>query len=412
MKLSKNPEVKRLLMIFAGIFILFIAIAMLMIYTSTWYYNKSVQYNNAAILGAIVEKYPDAETEIINQITSIDTGTAEIGQAILSKYGVDDENQLFLELDIVRRSLKVNLTLFLLLTILISSAFILLFIVFLKKLYSRITEVTKYAMNIQEGNYTLDIRDNCEGDISILKNEIYRITTMLKEQAESLEMDKVALANSIADISHQLKTPMTSMNMLNDLLANNPTEEMKIEFLNRIRSQLTRMEWLVVSLLKLSKLDAGTVIMKKDSINVKKLVEKALEAVSIPLDIKMQLVEVKGDGDLNIVGDFNWLCEAIINILKNSIEHTPENGLIQIEFEENPIYTIISISDNGAGIANEDIPYIFNRFYRGKNAREESVGIGLAMANTIIEKQGGNINVVSQQGKGTEFSIKFYKSVF
>jgi signal transduction histidine kinase len=178
-----------------------------------------------------------------------------------------------------------------------------------------------------------------------------------------------------------------------------------------MRSQLKRVEWLVTSLLKLSKLDAGTVTMKREEVYVHTLVEKALESLSIPLDIKMLQLDVEGEKNVKFCGDFNWSCEALINILKNCIEHTPEKGQLRISFDENPLYTVITVKDSGPGIAPEDLPYIFNRFYKGKNAAEDQVGIGLAMAQAIVAKQGGDITVTSENNRGSEFTIKFYRNI-
>ncbi|WP_207706866.1 sensor histidine kinase [Alkaliphilus pronyensis] len=409
MSIYKNSEVKVLSAILFIALIISIGLSIIVYYSSIEYFNSTVRKNNAAILGAIVEKYPESETDIINEMVNLNYSNVAKGEAILASYGLE-EDEIFQEITILKGNSNNNLFLIILLTLIIYTTLTIIFFVFVKKLFIRVNEVTDYVKSIQGGNYNLDIRDNYEGDISILKNEIYKITTMLKEQTEKLKLDKISLANSLADISHQLKTPMTSMYVLNDLLSNNPDDDVKIKFHNKIRNQLKRMEWLITSLLKISKIDAGTVTMKREEVNVKALIDKSLEVVSIPLDIKMQTVEIEGIDRCRFIGDFNWSCEAVINILKNCIEHTDENGIIKIFFEENPIYTSIIISDNGKGIAKDDIPYIFNRFYRGKNAREESVGIGLAMAKAIIDGQGGDITVESQIGKGTQFIIKFFKA--
>ncbi|KAB3528894.1 HAMP domain-containing histidine kinase [Alkaliphilus serpentinus] len=369
-----------------------------------------INRNNAAIVGFLVEEYPGAEAEIAKGILEIDNSKVQKGKGILQKYDLTSQD-LLLEKTITIDIFKMNILLFIFIATIISTSFLILFYLFLKGHYRKIEEVTKYAQNVQNKDYSLDIRDNSEGDISILKNEIYRITTMLKEQAEVLHNDKMALANSIADISHQLKTPMTSLFVINDLLYETPPDEVRIEFLNRMRSQLKRIDWLVSSLLKLSKLDAGTIVMKKENVNVKKLIDRALEEMTIPLEIKMQRITIEGDEDSCFMGDFNWSREAIINILKNCIEHTPEGGSIHISFEENPIYTAITIKDTGRGIEKEDIPYIFNRFYRGRNASADSVGIGLAMSHAIIENQMGDIVVSSEKNQGTEFKIKFFKGI-
>ena len=256
----------------------------------------------------------------------------------------------------------------------------------------------------------MDIRDNEEGELSILKNEIYKVTLMLSKQGEFLKRDKERLADAISDISHQLKTPLTSMMVMIDLLGEENLEiEKRMEFTKNIEIQLERMEWLLTSLLKLSKIDAGTVIFKKEKVLVAELIKKAINPLLIPMEIKEQELIIDGKENTSFIGDINWTTEAIINILKNCIEHTKNKGRISIFYEENPLYTEIKISDKGKGIEKEDLPYIFKRFYKGKNANDESVGIGLAMAKSIIISQNGDVSVKSKKDEGTEFSIKFYK---
>jgi signal transduction histidine kinase len=275
--------------------------------------------------------------------------------------------------------------------------------------YREIEKLSGYLRQISSGEYALDVRDNHEGELSILKNDIYKVTIMLSEQGALLQQDKIKLTNAISDISHQLKTPLTSMMMMADLLSDPMLPVAKrTEFTRNIRIQLERIEWLVSSLLKLSKIDAGTVPFKKESIAVKQLIQKALEPVLIPMDIKEQSVSLSGEDSVTFLGDLNWTAEAIINILKNCVEHTPEGGVISISFSENALFTEIVIEDNGKGIPKKDIPYIFKRFYKGKNASEDSIGIGLAMAHSIITSQNGDIDVKSKPGEGTRFRIKFY----
>jgi signal transduction histidine kinase len=278
--------------------------------------------------------------------------------------------------------------------------------------YRELEKLSLYLREISNGNDSLDIRDNQEGELSILKNDIYKVTLMLSEHRSLLNRDKIQLTDAISDISHQLKTPLTSMTVMADLLsAPDLPPAKRTEFTRHIRIQLERIDWLVSSLLKLSKMDAKTIQFKKDRIPVKNLIQKALEPVMIPMDIKGQTVSVTGGDDVSFVGDFNWTVEAVINILKNGVEHTPEGGAITITFSENALFTEIVIADNGKGIPKEDLPYIFKRFYKGKNAGEGSIGIGLAMAHSIIASQNGVIDVSCDSGKGTLFVIKFYKQV-
>ncbi|WP_223703403.1 sensor histidine kinase [Sutcliffiella deserti] len=275
--------------------------------------------------------------------------------------------------------------------------------------YREIENLSGYLRRISNGDYKLDVRDNYEGELSILKSDIYKVTLMLSEQSSYLEQDKIKLTNAISDISHQLKTPLTSMMVMADLLSGNKLDELKrVEFTRNIRVQLERIEWLVSSLLKLSKIDAGTVSFRKDKVSVSDLIERAVQPILIPMDIKEQTLLVEGDESVNFTGDNHWTAEALINILKNCVEHTSVGGQLSISFSENPLYTEIKVKDNGHGIPKEDLPYIFRRFYKGKNAGEDSVGIGLAMAYSIITSQQGDIEVRSEQGAGTEFHIKFY----
>ena len=278
--------------------------------------------------------------------------------------------------------------------------------------YREIEKLSSYLRRISSGNYSLDIRDNHEGELSILKSNIYKVTLLLSEQGSSLQRDKNHLTDAISDISHQLKTPLTSMMVMADLLYDPKLPDSKrMEFTHNIHIQLERINWLVSSLLKFSKMDAGTVHFKQDLILVHELIEKALEPVHIPLDIKEQTVSINGQDTVSLRGDFNWTVEALLNILKNCVEHTAQAGAIHISFSENTLFTEIIIMDHGKGIAKEDLPYIFNRFYKGQSSSEDSVGIGLAMAYTIITSQGGDLEVKSEQGKGTEFRIKFYKQI-
>ena len=285
-------------------------------------------------------------------------------------------------------------------------------LIFTKWRYLEIIKLSGHLQKISSGDYHLDVRDNYEGELSILKSHIYKVTRMLSEQGAVLHEDKAKLTNAISDISHQLKTPLTSMMVMADLLRDENLDNGKrAVFTQNLQVQLKRMEWLVSSLLKLSKIDAGTIVFKKEKVLVYQLVQTAIQPLLIPMDIKMQSLDVKGDEKVAYMGDFNWTIEALINIIKNCVEHTVEGGNISILFSENPLFTEITISDNGNGISKEDLPYIFKRFYKGKNSSRDSVGIGLAMAHSIITSQQGDIEVTSQPGVGTKFQIKFYKQV-
>jgi signal transduction histidine kinase len=290
-----------------------------------------------------------------------------------------------------------------------SVLFIVLMLLFTKWRYYQIGRLNAYLKKINSGDYALDMRDNTEGELSILKSELYKVTVMLREQNETLMREKIKLSETLSDISHQLKTPLTSMLMMTDLLCDPELpDDKREEFTARIRSQLERLEWLVSSLLKLSKLDAKTISFSPRLVPLKHLLERAAAPVLIPAELKNQTITIEDNG-MELFCDEKWTAEALLNILKNCVEHTPENGTIKVTCTENPIYSEIRIEDNGPGIDGTDLPFIFKRFYRGKHAADDSVGIGLSMAAAIIKEQGGAVDAKNSASGGTVFTVRFPK---
>lgn len=285
-----------------------------------------------------------------------------------------------------------------------------IFIYYTKKRYDEIEGLNDYLSLVCSGNYNLSIDTNKEGELSILKNNLYKIMILLRSQNESLANDKVYLADSIADISHQLKTPLTSIMMMTDLIKNTECSKKTIEFADIIENQTDKMKWLIVTLLKLSKLDAGTADLKNEEINISEIISESLKPFMITLDLKGISLETD-IVDFCLNGDKNWSIEAFANIIKNCIEHTSENGKLKIRSQSTTLFNEVVIEDNGCGIAKKDLPHIFERFYHGKNADADSVGIGLALAKSILEQERGNISVKSEENKGTSFTIRFYKSI-
>lgn len=280
----------------------------------------------------------------------------------------------------------------------------------LKAMYPDIEELNTYLEKVLSDDDPPEILDIEEGELSILKSNIYKVTTKLKYQKELLKQDKVTLATAMADISHQLKTPLTSMMVMNDLLKSEEDMEKREEFLKTQSDQLDRMNWLIQTLLKLSKLDAGSILLTKGDIPAGELIKEIMKPFEIQLEIK-NISFVNEIPDVFVMCDKNWTVEAIQNIVKNCIEHMDEGGSLKVSVMDTNIFSQILISDTGCGIAAEDIPHVFERFYRGKNAGKDSVGIGLALAKTIIENQHGEICVRSEEGQGSIFDIKLYKTI-
>lgn len=295
-------------------------------------------------------------------------------------------------------------------TFLLGAILTLTFYIVTKKRYKKIADLNNYLSLVCAGNYLIDIKDNTEGELSILKNNLYKVIVLLRSKNELLEKDKIYLADSLADISHQLKTPLTSLMVMVDLLKDEKNIDKQKEFISIIEIQISKIKWLVENLLKLSKLDAGTIKFKKEKIDVLSVITKSLSPFLVQMEMKNISLETTIN-DFSFTGDLNWTSEAVENIIKNCIEHTDDNGKLNIETGVTNIYSYIKITDNGCGIKKKDLPHIFERFYQGENSSKESVGIGLALAKTIVENQGGSIEVTSEENVGTEFIIKFNKMV-
>lgn len=388
-----------------------IALLALMILNLTMisYTNRALKATYAGIVGVVVEKYPQAEAQVVQDLRSPGADSVSLGTHVLEKYGLGDARatEFGIATGLLRRLLPAGLALI----GLVCAGFILLLVRYQRAVSAQVAGLSEYLRQIDAGDYALDVRDNGEGSFSLLKNDLYKVTVRLREQAELLQKDKTALSNLIADISHQIKTPLTSLGVLADLLAEDPPEADRRAFVERLRAQLGRIQWLTGTLLKLARLDAGTAALKSEPVDVRRLIERALEPLQIPFEIKNQRLEVHGDDSASFTGDFNWSAEALTNVVKNCIEHTPESGKIEILYSANVLYTEIIVSDDGEGIASRDVPNIFNRFYRGENTGENNVGIGLALAKAIFTAQGGDISVRSERGVGTSFTIRVFHGV-
>ena len=276
--------------------------------------------------------------------------------------------------------------------------------------YRQINRLAAYLAQVYGGGRALDIRDNTEGELSLLKNDLYKITVTLQQQADQLAADKAFLANALGDISHQLKTPLTSAMVMADLLADpDLPQPRRTEFTGRLSAQLARVQWLVATLLKMSRLDAGAVVFQKRPVPLPRLVHSALE----PLQIQMELQNIACRvhcPDAAWTGDENWTVQALQNIVKNCVEQMPRGGTLAITVTDDPLCSRITVQDTGGGIDPEDLPHLFERFYRGKHAGADNVGIGLALAHQIIQRQGGRILAGNIPG-GAKFTVELAKTV-
>lgn len=411
MKIFENKNIKYLIL--PMIILTITASIAITIQTIKQYKAVTITLNEkiAEIMGKISESNPEIDSrEIIEILNSAkNTEQYEKGQKELSKYGIEIDKINSIKL--IENQMKTNLKLNILIIVLFSILWMTIIILYLRKRDKKIKQITNYINQIKNKKYDLNIEENTEDELSNLKNELYKITIMLKEESEISKKDKENLKMSVEDISHQLKTPLTSITIMLDNLKDNPNmeEKTKQKFIFEISKQVEWINWLVISMLKLSKLDANVVQFYDEKINLNKFIGEIIKNLEIPIEVKNQKIIIDGNENVSFIGDYKWQQEAITNIIKNCIEHNANNGTIYINYEENSLFTKITIRDEGEGISKEDLKHIFERFYKGKNSSENSVGIGLALAKNIIQKNNGMINCKSELDKGTEFVIKYMK---
>ncbi len=404
---SKDREFQKaiiriLILMAAGLIVWNLAVSVTNRRIAAIYYERI-----SAIFGAISAQYPDMEHGDWMQYLNA-TGNEEDGEAFLHQYGILQGDMPILQAQTTQKRFQITGNL---VWILICTGILLIFICYQKQRNRKIQELVDYIRKIEHGIYRIEIEENEEGELSRLQNELYKITVMLRESSELAGQQKKALADSVSDISHQLKTPLTSCLVLLDNLSEseNMTEETRRRFLSEITGQLTSVSWLVQVLLKLSRLDAGVVELKEEELSVSALIRGAVEKVGLLAEWKQIDIQVMGEEEPCIKGDRHWLEEALVNLIKNAIEHSPEDSEIRIQVEDNQVYTCIHVRDFGSGISYEDQKHIFERFYRSADAGEDSVGIGLALAQEIIKRQNGYLTVESEPGQGTTFYMKFLK---
>ena len=369
-------------------------------------YIKNVNTVINEIVNNIQEQYPDVD---INKIISMLNDENVSNENVLSQYGIDiSKDSAILTNDLLyRNNVIMNLSIILIFSIII----IIVFVLYNKRQKNKIKEITNYIEQINNKNYALDIQDNNEDELSVLKNELYKITVMLKEQAENSAKDKINLKNSLEDISHQLKTPLTSITIMLDNILDSPDMDLQTrnEFIKDIYREIANIKFLVQNLLILSKFDANTITFNENEEKLEDIIEEAKQNVASICDLKNIQIILEGKEDAKTTCDLKWQIEALTNILKNCAEHSNNNTKINVLYSENNMYSEIVIKDEGSGIDQKDLKHIFERFYKGKNSDKDSIGIGLSLAKTIIEKDNGFITVDSELGKGTTFNIKYRK---
>ncbi|RIE00422.1 HAMP domain-containing sensor histidine kinase [Cohnella faecalis] len=351
--------------------------------------NHTIVDQNAALIGHILKQEPQFESEIIRYITQgpQENEIAE-GKQILAQYGykanmsVADQPALSDQALPLKASIQV---------LFFAIPLLLLLLWEYRKIFSKIRTIAVAAAQVVERQFDKPLPENEEGDFGSLGRSFNAMAERLNNSLEQLKHEKTFLRNLLSDISHQLKTPLASLIVFNDNLLNDPKmkEETKNAFLERSRQQLARMEWLIVSLLKMARVETGTILFHNKEVQLRKLVNKAVHSLRALSEQKLLKVCISGGEEMLVEADEEWLTEAFLNLIKNAMEHSPKEGDIQIVLEQTSLFNTVHIQDYGEGIPPEELPHIFKRFYSGRStAKPQSVGIGLSLAKSIIEGQG------------------------
>lgn len=410
MKLTWNKKLKKLSIMLAASGLLMLLFCNLVLAGFRAGLNREYNMALASLVGSVMEEYPDTQMDdLISMLNGQDN--VESGEQLLRQYGIftEDENSVFATQAKRMTALQweMNLIFIALAAVLVGMVFI-----YLSRRQAQILKICDYMEELVRGKYGLDIQDNSDDELSGLKNEVYKLTVFFREQAERASANRRALADSVADISHQLKTPLTSVRVLLDNLSDN--EDMDTDtrhrFLEEISAQISGVTWLVTTLLKLSRLDAGVVELEEKPLQLQTLAEDICGRLELNAELRQVKLCMEIPGQITVKGDEQWLTEAFLNVVKNAIEHSDPGGRVILTAKDNDVYTQLTVQNWGEVIPEEEQKHLFERFYRGSTAGKDSIGIGLALAKEILVRHNGYISVESEPEQGTIFYIKFLKS--
>lgn len=407
----RNPEWKSVAVKFIALQLLLGMLMFFFMNHQVGRVNQVIVEQNAAIMGHMLKKDPQLEQELVSYITQgVQPAEVEEGKRILATYGYGSDISIEDQPALSGLALPMKATVLVMMFVI---PVMLLLLWEYRKVFGRINRISHAAEQVVERQFDEPLPEDEEGAFGALGRSFNAMAGRLNNTLQLLQQEKEFLQNLLSDISHQLKTPLSSLIIYNENLLKDPKmkEDMKASFLERSRQQLDRMEWLIVSLLKLVRIEAGSIVFRKNEIRIRDLIEDAAFSLQLLSEQNKQTLQIHGGEDLLIQGDDEWMKEAFINLMKNAMEHTPEGGVIHVRLEEHSLFSTVVIQDYGEGIHPEDVPHIFKRFYRGKsNSKSQGIGIGLSLSKVLIEGQGGQISVFSKHGEGTEFRVLFLKS--
>lgn len=354
----------------------------------------------ADMAGAVGTAAPEQLGDIMHLYKSGD-GLRDAGDGILGQYGYGRELYSFVPAWFGAAAYAVPFCI--ILPMLFS--FVLYWRTKVRETEKRTVALSGYLDRIMEGQYDTLMQDDTS---SALEDSIYKAVVLLREEREQAQKAKKNLADNMADLSHQLKTPAASIGLTLSLLKKRAWDGQDMDDIRRMEGQVSHLQQLVGSMLTLSKLDAGVLALEEKEFDLEEMLVDAVQPFVRQMEEKRICFEIQGADEIPLIGDFGWCSEAFGNIIKNCMEHTPEQGNISIACQDNPIYTEVVIQDSGGGFDEADIPHLFERFYRGAGSSKDSVGIGLALSKSIIEKENGTVIAENAKTGGARFCIKFY----
>ena len=368
--------------------------------------KRELVLNNQTVVMNLLENHPELEGEIVDSLKNIQD---VYDASVLGKYGLTSLTSL----EYLPRIHDLKMT-FLFVFFAYFGLFVLIVWIFFKRnerqRKKEIAKIDDYLFSLLSEQIKVDLKDFKTGDLATLQNDLMKVTSRLKNALESSTKDKMELSKTLADISHQLKTPLTSLLILNDNLSYDIDEETKKKFLKKQEQIILHLKELIISLLKVSQIESGMIVLKKEKVSLQKILENVFDALDLLLVAKNIEIQFNSETKGMILGDATWLMEAFLNIVKNACEHSYENGKIVVSVSENPMYTEVVITDFGKGIAKQDLKHIFERFYK-TSSDKESIGIGLNLTKSILTRSGATITCKSEVGKYTSFVVHFYKSI-
>lgn len=414
-RLFRNAEFKSIaLKMLAAMAVAAALLCMLCALQMSWLHGRAVE-QGAAIVGKAIAAHPEFERDIIDAVT-MPAGQADIerGRQALAAYGYSENTPLGIDpllSDVLPATLAAAATFI----ALVAAALLLVTAQGYSRIYRKVNTISEAAEKVVDGNFGILLPAGEEGEFEVLGHRFNQMANRLKLNVEQLTNEKIFLKNIISDISHQLKTPLSTLVVYNDLMAEDEgmDTEHRRDFLAMGRQQLQRLEWLIQSLLKMARLEAGSIEFRKEPVMLKEVAESAATALqTMAGEAGVSVAVRERNAGAGYTGDAAWLTEAVINIVKNAIEHSGQGSTVEILLDQTPLTASVTVADRGEGIDRADLPHVFDRFYKSaRTVKPNSIGIGLAMSKAIVEGQGGNITVKSEKGRGSEFSIVFLKSL-